>query len=140
MNDLGDKLKQRRSEKGLTLSELAEKTRISKGYISRLENGHSLLPSYSIVIRLAEALGTSPDDLLSIEVPVTNQNTPISLQRLAEELELPWCDIEMLRGINYRGKQPESETDWWFILEAIRRSVKRNYAESEWQEQSNDKR
>ncbi|MDE5772090.1 MAG: helix-turn-helix domain-containing protein [Ruminococcus sp.] len=59
----GQKVKQRREELGYTQIELAEKTKTSQPYISRLErNGFN--PSMQMLINIASALGVSIDYLL----------------------------------------------------------------------------
>lgn len=62
---LGYKIKSRREELGLTQPELAEKTLLSQGYISRVERG-TLSPTAPAVAAFAKALSISADELLGI--------------------------------------------------------------------------
>lgn len=59
-------LKLFRESRGLSLSELARRTDISKGYLSHLENGDSANPSADHVYRLARALGTTMQALMGV--------------------------------------------------------------------------
>ena len=51
-----NKLKKIRKEKGVTIKELAEKTGISMGYISHLENGSRSNPSKKVMEKISKAL------------------------------------------------------------------------------------
>lgn len=62
----GDRIRNRREELGLTQTELAEKTKLQQGYISRVERG-KFEPTAPTIISLAVALEISADELLGIE-------------------------------------------------------------------------
>jgi putative transcriptional regulator len=67
MNDrLSNRLKERRSELGLTQGELAEICLVSRKTINTVENG-VFVPSTLLGLRLAEALGVSVEQLFWIE-------------------------------------------------------------------------
>jgi putative transcriptional regulator len=67
MNDrLSNQLKERRSELGLTQSELAELCMVSRKTINTVENG-VFIPSTLLALKLAEALGVSVEQLFWIE-------------------------------------------------------------------------
>ena len=53
--DVGDRLKEFRELKGLTQSEVEERTGLLRGYISRVENGHTV-PTLETLERFARAL------------------------------------------------------------------------------------
>ncbi|GGE33696.1 transcriptional regulator [Pullulanibacillus camelliae] len=61
MNKIGHKIKNLRLTKGLTQEELGERTDLSKGYISQLENDLSS-PSLETFLDILEVLGCSPKD------------------------------------------------------------------------------
>ena len=63
-NTLGDKLRELRKEKGLTLDRLAELTGSSKSYIWELENKNPPRPSAEKLVKIAEQLGTTIEFLL----------------------------------------------------------------------------
>lgn len=58
--EIGAKLKNLRKIKQLTQEELAERTDLSKGYISQIESGQSS-PSIETFLLILEVLGTTPD-------------------------------------------------------------------------------
>lgn len=45
-----------RERRGLTQEDLAQRAKVARSYIARLERGHSLNPSLAVVKRLARAL------------------------------------------------------------------------------------
>lgn len=59
--DIGYKLRNLRRIKNLTQEELAERTDLSKGYISQIESNHAS-PSMETFLNLIEVLGTSASD------------------------------------------------------------------------------
>lgn len=70
---LADNLRIYRRRKGIDAQTLAAQAGISKGYMSSLETGRVITPSYAVVASLAEALGVTTDELCSEEpvVPET---------------------------------------------------------------------
>ena len=60
--ELGGMIRQYRIRKGLTLQELAEKSGITKGYLSKIEKAKKA-PPVSTVIGIAKALGISISDI-----------------------------------------------------------------------------
>ena len=122
---LGDRIRQRRDDTGLSAAELARRAGISKGYLSEIESGNTVRPSADVLDRLATALGTTIADLLDREIPAAAVTIPPSLQEFAESRRLPDEDIHMLAQIRFRGEQPSTADDWWLLYEAIKRSMRR---------------
>lgn len=58
-----NRMKQIRKEKGITLTDLANKTGISIGYLSHLENGTRKNPSIEIMDKISKALNESVWDV-----------------------------------------------------------------------------
>lgn len=58
LNRIGKKLKDLRNQNGLTQQELADRTELTKGYISQLENGQAV-PSVMTLMDILECLGSS---------------------------------------------------------------------------------
>jgi transcriptional regulator with XRE-family HTH domain len=56
MNEAGPRLRQLRLSRHLTLLEVAERTGVTKGFLSLLERGHSRV-SVPILLRICEAIG-----------------------------------------------------------------------------------
>lgn len=120
---LGERIRQRRVEKGLTAASLARAADVSRNYISKLENGFAANPSAPILQRLADSLGTSVADLLGQESIQENEMIPLELQELAEQEGLTATDVAALAAVRWRGQQPRTLGDWRFLYEAIRRSM-----------------
>ena len=60
---LGQKLRQKRKEKGYTSQELADLCFINHGYVRQLESGQKV-PSTPLLLSLCDVLDTSPNYLL----------------------------------------------------------------------------
>ncbi|MBL8152190.1 MAG: helix-turn-helix transcriptional regulator, partial [Blastocatellia bacterium] len=67
---LGVKVKNHRQAKGLSLKDLSEKTGLSISYLSEIEKGKKY-PKLEKLILLAESLGVSFDDLVSMKIDET---------------------------------------------------------------------
>ena len=58
---IGKRIKDLRNQKGLTQQELADRTELTKGYISQLEHG-LVAPSVITLLDLIECLGSTPSE------------------------------------------------------------------------------
>lgn len=67
-NQLGDKLKTLRKEKGFTLESLAKAADVSKSYLWELENREVKSPSAQRLNAIADQLGVSADFFLDEDV------------------------------------------------------------------------
>ena len=65
---IGRKIKDLRLQKGLTQQELADRTELTKGYISQLERG-TVAPSVITLLDLIECLGSNPSDFFRESQP-----------------------------------------------------------------------
>lgn len=63
---LANRLKERRTELGLTQAELAERIGVTRKTVNTVENG-VFVPSTLLAIKLAEALGLNVEQLFWIE-------------------------------------------------------------------------
>ncbi|MGH3623909.1 MAG: helix-turn-helix domain-containing protein [Sciscionella sp.] len=61
---IGDRLRHLRMQRGLYQTDVATRADISTSYLSRLEKGERRLTERSLIVRLAEALGVSPSELM----------------------------------------------------------------------------
>ena len=69
-----EKLKQIRTQKGLTYQQVADQVGISKEYYWMLENGKRRL-SYELAVKIASVFGKSPDDIfLNNELTTSEQD------------------------------------------------------------------
>jgi len=124
---MGQRIKQRREELQISLTQLSEKAGVAKGYIWELENENSdkdVRPSADTVFKIAEALGTSAADLLGKKIQQTSTpDIPDTLRQFAEAQDLTEADVQMLARIEFRGEKPETKDDWQYIYESIRRTI-----------------
>ena len=65
---IGQKIKDLRNQNGLTQQELADRTELTKGYISQLERGQ-VAPSVATLIDLVECLGTDMSEFFKEAQP-----------------------------------------------------------------------
>lgn len=129
MTDIGARIKKRREEMRLSLTELARRADVSKGHLHSLENGDTQSPSVELLYRIAIELDTTIADLMGQsmdieEATIEELDIPATLLEFARQADLPESDIRMLARIEYRGKRPETMADWQFIYESIRRTIK----------------
>ena len=96
LEKLGHKIRFLRQGKGWTLADLAAKTGLSKAYISDLENGSSGKPNIQYIFGLAQALGTTLDELL-------HDTTAKPLARPKKGSELPSGLAELQQGTQSLG-------------------------------------
>ena len=63
---LANRIKEKRSEVGLTQAELAEKVGVTRKTVNTVENG-VFIPSALLALKLAEALSVQVEELFRIE-------------------------------------------------------------------------
>lgn len=123
---IGANIRAYREEVGMSLNQLAERSGISKGYLSALENeAHATRrPSGETLYAIAEALGVTMSDLMGRRL-LTEGTAEISssLREFAEEAGLPQRDVAMLAAIEFRGERPKTKERWSYIYNAIRTSA-----------------
>ncbi len=115
--------------KNLTLPELAEKSGVSKGYISQLENEIIISPSVDTLKKLADAMDVTIADILELQ-KVNAINIPeIKDKTLEEFLEerrrggnpVPEDIIRALTQVKTRKKGAMNKEDWAYLCETIYR-------------------
>ena len=133
MATAGDRIREFRKDLGWTLEKLAEKTNLSKGFLSDVE-GNKRNASTENVLKIANAMGASLDYLLRGEQTKASRNRepvqiPSTLSIFAEEEGLTYTDTLTLlethgaviaRRSNESIKPPTVE-DWRRLYEAIKR-------------------
>jgi transcriptional regulator with XRE-family HTH domain len=82
--DLGEKLKFARKVTGLSLREVSRKTGISNPYLSQLENGQILEPSFTRMMILIRFYNLDVDDFIDREVMLSEGEKTIA--RLSNDL------------------------------------------------------
>jgi transcriptional regulator with XRE-family HTH domain len=84
---MGERIRTRRRELGLTLVEVAERAELSHPFLSQLERGLAR-PSMSSLFRIARALGVSQDWLLAAGRADTGAE-PVAMLRRDEGVSVP---------------------------------------------------
>lgn len=122
---IGGRIRRFREDAGLSLSGLAAKAGVSKGYVHRLESDLAAVrPSGNTLYALATALGVTMSDLLGRRlVRAAEPVVPDALRDFALEERLPEADILMLASIEFRGEKPKSKERWRYIYQAIQTSA-----------------
>lgn len=97
--NIGDRVKRLRIEKGMTQEQLADKLGYkSKSSVTHIENGRDI--PRSLVVRLADILGTSPAYLMGWEEQTPDESIPehITTSPVPEGTEDEW--LEKLLKLN----------------------------------------
>jgi transcriptional regulator with XRE-family HTH domain len=90
---IGQRIKIARIRKGITQDQMAEKTNLSNPHISNVETGNTK-PSLPTIIKIANALDVSVDELLCDSVKRSRAVFEQELEELLED-----CSDKELRGI-----------------------------------------
>lgn len=126
--EVGKRIRERREQIDFSLNKLAAEAKVSKSYLWNLENGKAeSRPSGKTLYRIAEALGTTMSDLLGQDLlsePTPPKKIPESLKHFAAEEALTSKDVQMLAGVNFRGKRPKDPEGWALIWQAIKHGVR----------------
>ena len=131
MPSVGDRIREIREGRKLTQDQLAEKTSISKGFLSDVENGKRNVSS-EYLLRIANALNASVDYLLrGTEVDHKSKQPVVishELSQAAEKLNLSYAQtVELLeahRSVVARRSNKDSKhftvDDWVNLHKAIK--------------------
>lgn len=135
MPTTGDRIKEIREELGWTQEKLADEAKISKGFLSDVENNKRDISSTN-VLKIADAMGASLEYLLRGEESKQKEkrepeHIPLELSKAAEELNLSYSDTLTLRD-TYRSMiarrsrkslKPPTVEEWKELYELIKRAV-----------------
>jgi DNA-binding XRE family transcriptional regulator len=126
--DIPKRLKKLREARGWNVSELARASGLSQPYLRQIELGIKRNPSAAVLNQLAVALGVTVADIMgtSVAIPASSlEEAPDSLRELVrkqgKQLGLRQEDVEMLKGIHFRGRRPERSEDWELIFLLLKR-------------------
>lgn len=125
---VGARIRSLRVARGLPLTLVAGRARISKGYMSQLEGGSGANPTLDVLVRVAHALGVTVADLIrapkaapSVELPAT---LPPGLDDLVKERRaagapLDDATVAWLATARFRGGR-RTKDDFAFLLRWLR--------------------
>lgn len=106
----GEKLRALRRAAKITQRELAERVGVDFSYISKLENDRLPPPAAETVIRICEALGVTPDELLAASGKMPPQ--------IQEDIGSSPAAIQFLRSAQV---MKLSEAEWKQLSEQLKR-------------------
>ena len=116
--NLGERLRLIRKEHNYTLKVLSELANLSVPYLSDMERG-VVNPSVDTLQKVAKAYNITVKELISDVEELgesSNTNYPDEFQSFLKEYESTYKINddwkELLLKINFRGRQPTSETEW----------------------------
>lgn len=92
---VGRHIRDFRHQRGLTLADLASTVQLTKGQLSKIENGH-VSPSLGTLAKIADSLGVE----LSVLTKTRNQEAPITMVAKSDLRSLPTRETES--GLIYR--------------------------------------
>jgi transcriptional regulator with XRE-family HTH domain len=134
---VGERIRKVREERGWTQEKLADEAKISKGFLSDVENRGKNL-SLEILLRIANALGASVEYLATGSGSEATERRPVviprELSKAAEELNLSYQEtIEVLEAYNSvvarrsNRKREFTADDWKELYRAIKHLLKKVY-------------
>lgn len=103
---VGEKIKSLRTRKKYSITELSEKAKVSKSYLSYIERGIQKNPSLQVLTRLAKTLDTTVEYLTGHEIQVNKSDIPI--------------DQEWLLLVDEAIKNGISKEDFSFYLDFVK--------------------
>ncbi len=143
---VGDRLRQLRELRGMSLTEIAKNAGIAKSYLAKLERGEVGNPGVTTLAKIGQVLGTTLPQLLAqptmshVRARWSTVVDPLEIERLKDSMspslaeflavlerdegaKVPADVIRTLALLQIRGKRPDTVDSWRFVYEAIRRSV-----------------
>lgn len=135
MANIGPRIMALRAEKGISLSELARRSEISKSLLHRIEKQEGANPELGTLQKIARALDTTVGDLIGNElvqsVRLLPEERPTWLQALTVQLRAAGKEpdedfLEALYVIqNRKGQLNAKDEDWLYLYTTMERSFPR---------------
>jgi len=127
---VGQRIRDLRERRGMSLTALADAAGVSKSYLHDLENDVIVKPSADFAYSIAQVLDTTVAQLLGKRRnPLEGDGTdtaieiPDSLEEFAREARISYEDKRRLACIKYKGQSPKTKADWAYLYETIKRVV-----------------
>jgi transcriptional regulator with XRE-family HTH domain len=135
MRNLGERIRTLRTEQSMSLPSLAERSGLSKGLLSKLENNEESNPSLGTLYKIVEALQVTLADILETE--------KAQVKRIVPEKQPSWhkglvaylhgqgkeIDQDILNAIyvlrNRKAAKSADLEDWKFVYQSIENSFKK---------------
>lgn len=120
---IGERIRSERKKAGLSLSQLAAATGLSKTYLIRLETDPSSNPSLGVLRQITDALDITVADLLDrpkLQFDETVSEIPPSLRAFADQAALSRADVRTLASIRWRqGDEPQTVERWRYVFDSL---------------------
>lgn len=128
MPNIGERIKTRRLALGWTLERLSTEAKVSKGFLSDLENGNRKTAGAPFLKRIAEALSLSLDHLISGAPQAAaggDVQIPESLAAFARSENLTFSQTIMIlklrqQVVAFRSDNGTDDFDWKPFYEAVK--------------------
>lgn len=129
---LAANIKRLRLQKQLSLPDLATITDLSKGYVYQLESGEMANPSLDKLLKISRALDCTIADLVGEPRAVARADVDLDMpegllefakRKKREGTPLEDAELRTLARVEYRGKRPETESDWAYVHEFLKRTL-----------------
>ena len=124
---LGETIRKLRAAKGWSSGELAQKSGVSRAYLWQLEIGGKEHPTVQILEKLAKALGVpvtefiEESDAQGLGIATLPLGLADFVRGRGHALGVTKTDVEVMRGIHFRGSQPEASEDWELLFLFLRK-------------------
>lgn len=102
--NMGEKIKSLREEKGMTLEELGNKIGVGKSTVRKWETGMIANMKRDKILKVAEALNTSPGYLMGWEKPSAQDDTAELLADIVGDRKLMKC-ISMIQNADEQDRE-----------------------------------
>ena len=129
MNTVGGRIRTLRLERKMNLPSLAEKSNLSKGLLSKLENSSAPNPSLETLHKIVKALDVTLSDLLDTEKVqvrrITPDQPPPWLEGLSKALQMDGkkLDEDILQALyvlqSRKGNLRKDSTDWLHVYKNL---------------------
>lgn len=84
-NLIGEKIKQLRKEKRMTISELAEKAGVAKSYLSSIERNLQSNPSIQFIEKISQVLDVSVNDIINDDNSILESDLDSEWMKIVKE-------------------------------------------------------
>lgn len=125
---ISQRLKELRQERDMSVADLAETSDVSRPYIWQIESGRRQNPGAEKLQKLSSALGVTIADLIGSAQGIPEEaleEVPASLKAFVrgrgKKHGVRREDVEMMKGIHFRGRRPKKQEDWELIFLFLKR-------------------
>ncbi len=130
---LGERLRELRQQRGLTLLELSQQTSLSVSYLSDLERGRTN-PSIDTLERIASSYNMLLGEVVAGAdgwQMTPQQGLAPGLQELIEQKIIDLATAQDLSRIELRGKRPQTAVEWQELYFHLRTLMKPYFSQDE---------